>query len=68
MDRIIVIDDDEAMRGSVRRILERDSHDVHEAQDGAVELRVFETFAADVVVTDIIMPGKEGIETIMELR
>ena len=68
MGRILVIDDDEAMRGSVRRILERDGHDVHEAQDGAEGLRVFETFAADVVVTDLIMPGKEGIETIMELR
>jgi len=66
--RILVIDDDPAMRGSMRRILERDGHDVREAGDGAEGLRLFRAEPADVVVTDVLMPGKEGMETIVELR
>jgi len=65
--RILVIDDDPAMRGSMRRILERDGHDVREAGDGAEGLRLFRAEPADVVVTDVLMPGKEGMETIVEL-
>ncbi len=68
MGRILVIDDDPAMRGSMRRILERDGHDVREAGDGAEGLRLFRAEPADVVVTDVLMPGKEGMETIVELR
>ena len=66
--RVLVIDDDPAMRGTMRRILEREGYDVREAGDGAEGLRVFQADPADVVVTDLIMPDKEGIETIMELR
>jgi DNA-binding response OmpR family regulator len=65
---ILVIDDDPAMRSTLRKILEREGHEVREAQDGRDGLRAFRERAADVVVTDIIMPGKEGIETIVELR
>ena len=68
MGRILVIDDDPAMRGSMRRILERDGHDLREAGDGAEGLRLFRAEPADVVVTDVLMPGKEGMETIVELR
>ena len=68
MGRILVIDDDPAMRGSMRRILERDGHDVREAGDGAEGLRLFRAEPADVVVTDVLMPGKEGMGTIVELR
>ncbi len=68
MGRILVIDDDPAMRGSMRRILERDGHDVREAGDGAEGLHLFRAEPADVVVTDVLMPGKEGMETIVELR
>ena len=65
---ILVIDDDEAMRSTVRKILEREGYEVREARDGEEGLRLFRQRAADVVVTDLIMPGKEGIETIVELR
>ena len=68
MGRILVIDDDPAMRGSMRRILERDGHDLREAGDRAEGLRLFRAEPADVVVTDVLMPGKEGMETIVELR
>ena len=68
MGRVLVIDDDPAIRGSIRKILEREGHDVREARDGDEGVRLFRHERVDVVVTDLIMPGKEGIETILELR
>ncbi len=68
MARILIIDDDEALRGTMRKILEMDGHRIQEAQDGEVGLRLFRESPVDLVVTDILMPEKEGIETILELR
>lgn len=68
MAKILVIDDDSRMCRTVGRILRRDGHEVVEARDGAKGLRAFRTDRPDIVVTDIVMPEKEGIETIIELR
>jgi DNA-binding response OmpR family regulator len=65
---VLVIDDDSAMRSTIRRILERDGHQVSEAENGDKGLKLFRAEGADVVVTDLIMPDKEGIETILDLR
>ncbi len=67
MAHIVVIDDDPAIRGSVRRILERAGHEVQEADDGEAGMRLVEARAPALVITDLYMPGKEGIETIQEL-
>jgi DNA-binding response OmpR family regulator len=68
MARILVIDDDEDVRTMLRRILEHDGHEVEEAANGAIGTRLFKANPADLVITDIIMPEKEGIETIRDLR
>lgn len=68
MANILIIDDDAALRGTMRKILERAGHRVREAPDGARGIMLYREEAADVVVTDLIMPEKEGIETIIELR
>ena len=68
MTRILVIDDDEKLRRMVCRTLRRGGHEVIEAEDGVAGLRVFKTDHPEIVVTDIVMPGKEGIETICDLR
>ncbi len=68
MGLVLVIDDDDAMRSTIRRILERDGHEVREARNGSEGLQIFREEPAEVVVTDLIMPDKEGIETIVELR
>lgn len=52
----------------MRRALETAGFDVAEAADGAEGLQAFEAMAADVVVTDLLMPNKDGVETIIELR
>lgn len=68
MARILIIDDDAALRRTMRKIVERMGHAAEEAENGAMGLRLFRKEAHDLVVTDLLMPEKEGIETIMELR
>lgn len=52
----------------LRTALERAGHDVTETPDGRVGLRLFRERPADLVITDIIMSDREGLETIMALR
>jgi len=68
MARIIVIDDDEAVRGAIRRALERMQHEVLEADDGASGLQLLADTGADLVITDIFMPGQDGIVTVRQIR
>lgn len=68
MPLVLVIDDDPQMRATVRRMLTSSGHTVVEASDGYEGLAAFQSHAPDVVITDIMMPGKEGLETIIELR
>jgi CheY-like chemotaxis protein len=65
---ILVIDDDEPIRELLRTILEREGYRVLEAPDGDEGLKQFTETPTDLVITDLIMPGKEGIETIRDLR
>lgn len=68
MARILVIDDDEQIRDLIRSLLEALGHEVMEAEDGQVGLESFQSKPAELVITDILMPNKEGIQTIMEIR
>ncbi|HEX4600635.1 MAG TPA: response regulator [Gemmatimonadales bacterium] len=68
MARILVIDDEVQLRGVVRRILERAGHDVVEAGDGDEGLKRHREHGADLVLLDIFMPGRDGIELIRDLR
>ena len=68
MARILVVDDDDHVRFMLKRALERDSHDVLTAENGLVAGRLQRESPSDVIILDIIMPEKEGLETIMELR
>jgi len=68
MALILVIDDVAMMRDLVRRMLERDQHSVVEAEDGEVGIAVVEMQDPALVITDLIMPKKEGIETIQQIR
>ena len=68
MADIIIIDDEEALRSTMRKILERAGHEVREAADGDQGIELVRERVADLVITDIFMPGKEGMETIQELK
>lgn len=65
---ILVIDDDENIRRLLRAILEPEGYQVLEASDGNQGVKEYQRSPTDLVITDLIMPGKEGIETIRDLR
>lgn len=66
--KVLVIDDDQDMRAILRELLENFGYEVVEAENGEIGLRVFDQKQPDVVITDIVMPDREGLSTIMELR
>lgn len=68
MATILVIEDDAAMRRVVTRILDGTKHQVLEAKDGQQGLALLAQHGADLVITDILMPEKEGIQTIREIQ
>jgi DNA-binding NtrC family response regulator len=66
--RIILMDDEARVRATVARILESVGHEVVQAGNGEEGLEHCRARPADLVVTDLYMPKKEGLETIKELR
>jgi DNA-binding response OmpR family regulator len=66
--RIVVVDDDPAIRDSLTILLEARGYDVRSADSGDRGVSLAREFQPDIVMTDIIMPGVEGIETIMTLK
>ena len=64
----MIIDDEPAVRKTLRTSLERAGYQVAEAGDGRTGLRFHAAAPADVIITDIFMPDFDGIETIRELR
>ena len=68
MERVLIIDDEELVRVTLRQILENAGYETSEASDGRQALADYKVSRPDLVITDIIMPDKEGIETIIELR
>ena len=66
MKKILVIDDDDIMRETIRDILLFESYDVAVASDGKEGLEIIQEESFDMIVTDILMPDKDGIEVIME--
>lgn len=68
MAHILVIDDDPSIRSTLRKVLEREGHSIREAPDGQAGIDEVDREAPELVIVDLIMPEKEGIETILELR
>ncbi|MBC8039227.1 MAG: response regulator [Opitutaceae bacterium] len=68
MSRILLVDDHEEFLAVQKELLENAGHTVVTASDGHRALMMVKAGGIDLVITDIIMPRKEGIETIVELR
>ena len=68
MTKILIIDDDYQFREMLHEMVEREGYAVFSALDGAEGMKIFEREKPELVITDIIMPEKEGLETILELK
>ena len=68
MADILVVDDDKEIRATLGIALANAGHVVREAGDGVSALRIYNERQPDLVIMDLIMPGKEGIESIIEMR
>ncbi len=68
MERILIIDDEQQIRSMLRLMLERDGYEVVEAPDGIEGIKAYRQKPADLVITDLIMPNKDGIGMIIELQ
>jgi CheY-like chemotaxis protein len=68
MARVLVVDDESQMREVLRQALERRGHSVDQAGDGRQALQRLAEHQPDLVITDLVMPDMEGIETIQALR
>lgn len=68
MARILIIDDMELVLSALCQTLELDGHNVSVATDGEMGIAAYRDDPFDIVITDIVMPNKAGIETIREMR
>lgn len=67
MTHILIIEDDEQFRAMLAQMLSQDAHRVTVSGDGEEGLRLVGQVKPDLIITDILMPRKDGIETIIEL-
>lgn len=65
--RILIIEDDAEVRELLKTLLTRAGHEISVASDGIEGIHAFRTDPADLIITDLVMPGKEGLETIVDL-
>ena len=68
MTKIIIIDDEEDIRIVLKEIFVREGFEVEVASNGEEGLNLLRENGADVVITDIIMPGSDGVETAYDIR
>jgi DNA-binding NtrC family response regulator len=68
MARILVIDDEEGIRENLQALLADEGHEVTLARNGKEGVMIYRKGKFDLVLTDVIMPGQEGIETIRIIR
>jgi len=68
MARILIVDDDDRFRKMFREMLEQAGYEVVEAPDGRVGIKLYRENPVDLIILDILMPEKEGIETVIELK
>ena len=68
MATILLIDDDDLLRGALMQSLVNAGHKVIEASDGLQGCELARSMPVDIVLTDLVMPVQEGVETILTLR
>jgi CheY-like chemotaxis protein len=68
MIRVLIIDDEPQIRSMLRLMLERDGYEVQEAPDGIEGIRIYRQNPVDLIISDLIMPNKDGIGMMIELK
>ena len=68
MGRILIVEDDKSVRELLHEILKRAGHEVMAAGNGKEAIALHRDSPADLIITNILMPEKEGLETIQEMR
>lgn len=68
MQKILIIDDEPPILLMLKKMLERVGYEIEIATSGVEGIKLFKESGADLVITDILMPEKEGLETIREMR
>jgi CheY-like chemotaxis protein len=68
MERVLVIDDEPQIRSMLRLMLERAGYQVEEAPDGMEGIRIYRENPVDLIISDLIMPNKDGIGMMIELK
>ena len=65
---ILLVDDDDQLRAMLCEALTGEGYQVQEAPDGHQGIKLYESHPTDIVITDLVMPGKEGLEMIVEIK
>lgn len=68
MAKILILDDDPDVLHLLRTVLRNAGHHVQTGADGRIGIRHFERFKPDLVITDIVMPERDGMEVIVQMR
>ena len=68
MSTILVVDDEKDIRDYMQDLLENAGYEVLTAENGNAAIQVFKQNPTDLVITDLLMPEKDGAETVIELR
>ena len=68
MAKILIVDDEETIREVIKKILEQTGHEIIEASEGEEALRLQAACEADLIITDLVMPGLNGSELIRRVR
>ena len=66
--KVLIIDDNTDVLNMLYNLINRSGFETYSANDGDEGLKIFREISPDLVITDIIMPNKEGLEVIMELK
>ena len=68
MSKILVVDDEKNIRNILCESLKKDAHELYEASSGQEALDLLDVNPVDLLITDLVMPGKTGLDLIMEIK